>query len=131
MKVNRRNKPKNKANQASLRDISKKEKLRRILFHLELIAKIKSPILRRRVLEHFAHDKGMFDALSETCLNVTEDNLQFSSGSKKKLRKYKQCILDLATRKADKKKLMVGSGVFLPLLIPAAISAISEILSRR
>lgn len=108
-----------------------KGKLQRILYHLELIAKIKNPQLRRKVLEHFANDKAMFDALSEVCLNVAHNKISFSPSKKRILRRYKKCIVSLAQKKKGKKKLMVGSGPILSLIVPAAISLISELLRRK
>lgn len=76
-------------------------------------------------------NKSEMSSLSEICLNILAGNVPVNV---KKLRKYKNCIRKVACRKASlksKKKLLVKqSGGFLPLVIPALVSALAGMAGR-
>lgn len=68
----------------------------------------------------------------EVCLNLLAGNIP--SVNVRKLKKYKTSIRKVASRSTNlknKKRLLVNqSGGFLPLILPAAVSAIAGMLGR-
>ena len=73
-------------------------------------------------------------AISECCHNLLCGNIKISKGQKKTLTPYKTVLRTLAQKRvplSKKRDLLVqkGNGI-LSILIPAAITAISSLLSR-
>ncbi|GFR10310.1 uncharacterized protein TNCT_138061 [Trichonephila clavata] len=105
-----------------------KKSIKRSLDFLLLLSK-STPKQRHMLLQNA--DKSQIVTLSEICLNVLAGNVPVNV---KKLRRYKNCIRKVACRKVSlkaKKKLLVQqSGGFLPLLIPAVVSALAGMAGR-
>ena len=97
---------------------------------LKLLSESKTP-KRRKLLIDWASKKDI-DALSEIALNTLKGNLKLSPNVFKKIQKHKRTIRLIACKKqkiSKKKRIIKQSGGFLPLLIPAAISVVSSIVS--
>ena len=76
--------------------------------------------------------KEQIDAICECILNVCNGNIKLEEENFKKLRPYNRTFKKLLGRKlrtSDKKKIILQHGGFLPILIPAIISAIGGIIS--
>ena len=107
------------------------ENLKNCLEILKLISSVKSPILRRRLLTDYKDTDNVYNALREISHNILKKNIKLTTGQQKKLSKYSRIIEKLAKKqktKAARKKLLIQSGGFLPILIPTVISVLSEIL---
>lgn len=104
------------------------KKLKKHYHFLNYISKC-SPKERKALLG--TADKSQIACLSEICLNVLAGNVPTNV---KKLRKYKTTIRQLAKRSTcvkRKKKLLSGqTGGFLPLVIPAIVSALAGMAGR-
>lgn len=85
---------------------------------------------QRKVLLSLA-DKSQIACLSEICLNVLAGNV---NADVKKLRKYKTAIRQLSKRSTclkKKKQLLSGqTGGFLPIILPALVSALAGMAGR-
>lgn len=98
--------------------------------HLEVIASIKSTKTRNRVLNDFADNLKVYEAIREIAVNTIKRRVPLTETQKKKLRRYKKVLLSLAktkNSKITKKKLVRQSGGFLPLLIPIVSGLISAL----
>lgn len=74
--------------------------------------------------------KDNIDALSEAALNTLKGNVPLESGLKKKLKRHCSRIRQLAHKRVSrkrKKELLVQQGGFLPLLIPAVLTAVGSL----
>jgi len=98
---------------------------------LKVIAKIKNHKLRKAILREFRNDECLYRALKEIAVNTVNRNIKLTPLQIRKLRTSKKIIKQLSLKAKDRKKkrrLVVQSGGFLPILIPAVISIISEII---
>lgn len=98
--------------------------------HLEVIASIKSSRIRNKVLQEFADNLKIYDALREIALNTIKGRVPLNDNQKKKLRKYKKVFLGLAKKtnsKKAKRQLVVQSGGFMSLLIPIITGLVSAL----
>jgi hypothetical protein len=98
---------------------------------LKIISKIKDPRLRKKILIEIADD-CLYKALNEIAVNTISKKVPLNRATKTKLRKYKTHIKALASKTKNKrlqKKLVVQSGGFLPLLVPAVASILGSVLS--
>lgn len=71
--------------------------------------------------------------LSECCLNFLQQTYSTSPKNIKKLRKHKAAIRSLARRRTSlkhRRNVAIQKGGFLPLLLPAAISFLANLISR-
>lgn len=112
------------------------EKLKSQFPTLELISKIKSLKTRKLVLKEFSKNDDFCSAIREIVTNATKKNIPFTMSEKRKLKKYKSCILGLTKKRKDKKKTrdlicQTGTGVFLPIVVPLVASLLSNLLSNK
>jgi len=80
-----------------------------------------------------AATKDNIDALSEAALNTLKGNVPLHSALKSKLKRHCTKIRNLAHKGISRKKkklLLVQEGGFLPLLIPAVLTAIGSLAAR-
>jgi hypothetical protein len=85
---------------------------------------------RRKLLTDWASKKDV-DAIGEISLNALKGNVKISPSLFKKLKRKKNVLRLLASKKTNtskKKGIIKQHGGFLPFLIPAAISAVSSLL---
>jgi hypothetical protein len=104
--------------------------LKHCMSKLKIIAQIKDPNLRKKVLLNLGDD-CLYKALNEIAINTVKNKVPLTLKLKKKLRPYKSKIQKLACYTKDrrnKKRLIVQSGGFLPLLLPAVVTALGGIL---
>jgi hypothetical protein len=98
---------------------------------LKIISKIKDSRLRKKILSELADD-CIYKALHEIAINTVNKKVPLSTDVKKSLKKYKSHIQELTKRtsnRSKRKRLVVQSGGFLPLLIPAVASVLGSVLS--
>jgi hypothetical protein len=116
------------------------KRVRKHLAVLQFLAKSAKPNQAKAVLK--CADRDLVGCLCECIQNVAMGNVAIDKGRKKKLAKHKQClrqILDKGTKLKKKRKLLVQSGGFLPLLLAPIIGiagsligdAISGAINRR
>lgn len=90
-----------------------------------------NPLQRRSLLLQSSGRK--LRLISECCLNFLRESFRVPPATVTKLRPYKRVIRTLATKRSpvgERRRLLVQQGGFLPLLIPAAISFLSHLLTR-
>jgi len=99
---------------------------------LKIISKIRDSQLRKRVLSEIADD-CLYKALHEIAVNTVKRNVPLSRPAKISLRKYKFHIQNLARKTKDRKQrksLVVQSGGFLPILIPAVAAILGSLINK-
>jgi hypothetical protein len=77
--------------------------------------------------------KSEVKAICECVINTLRGNIQLKSNDLKKLRKYKNTLRSLASKKQPlykKKHLIVQHGGFLSTLLPIAVSLIGSLLMK-
>lgn len=109
--------------------------LRKYLTRFEVLAEIKSPSVRQKVIQYYASDKSFCSALREIMKNVRNGNISLNKEQKRKLRKHEKTIagfLKVKLSAKQRRRLVVqsGSGILLPLLIPLVIKAVSAIIEK-
>ena len=100
---------------------------------LLIISKIKDPNLRKKVLVEVSDD-CLYKALKEIAINTVGNKVPLTKVIKNQLKKYRKNIIDLSKNtqnKIKRKKLVVQSGGFLPILIPAIASIITTLLAKK
>ena len=98
---------------------------------LKIIARIRDLRMRKKILSEIA-DKCLYKALNEIAVNTVSKKVPLNRATKIKLRKYKTQIKALTRRtksRRSQKKLVIQSGGFLPILIPAVASILGSIIS--
>jgi hypothetical protein len=96
---------------------------------LNFIASIKDPIKRKKVLLNL-NDECLYKALREIAYNTVIKKVHLSPKNKKELQRHKLKIQKLACftkNKIQRKKLVVQSGGFLPLLMPLIVSTLASV----
>lgn len=111
------------------------ESLKKTLNFLQALTRVKDRDSREVVLKHLGDDKILYDALSEIARNYLKGNINLSTSQSKKIKRHSKVLKELCCKKNRKcakkrKELLVQSGGFLPILIPAVASIISAIISR-
>ena len=100
---------------------------------MKIISKIRDAQLRKRILSEIADD-CLYKALHEIAVNTVKRNVPLSRPAKISLRKYKLHIQNLARKTKNKKlrkRLVIQSGGFLPILIPAVASILGALLNKQ
>ena len=85
------------------------------------------PRLRKALIQHAERDQ--IDALSQITLNILRGNVSVSDAHKKKLKRYKEVIRSLASRRvslARKKQTLLKFHALLTLLIKPVIHLLDE-----
>lgn len=107
--------------------------LKKTIKLLDLIGSIKNTRMRNAILRDLSSNKDIFNSLSEICYNLAYENIRISPQDKKKLKKHKALIVELATKPRVRKKqkeLVSQSGGFLPIIIPLVTSIVGELISK-
>ena len=105
------------------------DNLKKCLGKLEMIANIKSKTLRARVLADF-FDECLFSAIREVLINLVEGNIPIPPNHKATIRRHKKTILTIANNppKRFRKQLVVQTGGFLHIVVPAIAAALASYL---
>jgi len=105
------------------------ENLKKCFGKLLVLSRIKSKHERCRVLAEIVDD-CLHKALKEIAVNTVNGNIKLTPRERRKLYKYKKLILTMAKNKAKKRhrKIVVQSGGFLPMLVPAVAALLGSIL---
>jgi hypothetical protein len=110
------------------------QNLRKCLRKLELIVSVRDIKLRQKLLEDVSCNNAIFKAIKEILLNTVNSNVPLSKTQKNKLKKYEKIMRKLACckygNKGSKKKLVMQSGGFLPILIPSVIALLTGLLNK-
>jgi len=102
---------------------------------LKTISQISDPVLLKKNLLYFMKKKKnycLYSAIHEICANTVNKNIKLNNKQKKLLLPYQTKINNLATftkNKSKRKKLILQSGGFLPILIPALASVLTTLAS--
>lgn len=112
------------------------ENLLRCIPHFTVLSKVKNINLRKKVLADMcAKDKTYCKGMKEICNNLVHGNIKLPKKMKKKLWKHRKIIRSVATvlesRNPRRKKLVIQTGGFIHLLLPAVLSTLSSILYNR
>lgn len=105
--------------------------LQKYWHRLEIIASIKRKQLRRELLKEFSKDEDFCKVLRELARNTVNRNIPLKRFHVRQLQSHKRTILALSkkkTKKSVRKKAIVQSGGFLPVLIPIVASLLGELL---
>ena len=105
---------------------------------LKVIASVKSPALRKQVLQDATRNpetlKCLYIALHELAVNTVQGHIPLRTKDKQKLRRSRQAthIKTLATpsNRYNKRRLVVQSGGWLPIVLPIAGAIISKIVDK-
>ena len=103
--------------------------LKKYLNVLEFISKIKDKRVREGVLKQYANFDDFYQALYEIAINLVNKNFPLSNEIKKKFKPHKQKILSLTRNNKSarvRRKKVIQTGGFLPLLIPLLLSLLSQ-----
>lgn len=109
------------------------ENLRKCLPELISVLKLK-PKQKLKKLQELGLQECFYLALHEGAINMVKNRVPLSRIQISKLRKYKSRIKDLACYKEQRKarlKRVVQVGGYIQWFLPAIISAISAILSKK
>lgn len=93
--------------------------------HLLYTLKDSNGLLQKQIIRHSKPE--LVKSICEICVNTLNGNLKLSKMKMKKLKRYKKEIRIMAQPKVSllrKKKVLVQTGGFLPLLIGALISSV-------
>ena len=111
-----------------------KTKSHKVLQHkdfLSLLARSKSKAQQRKLLDFASKDQ--IHSLLEIILNLKKNKINLNKSQKRKLAKYKKAFrILLASKQLSKQKQILnqtGTG-FLPLLLPAVVSAVAGLLKK-
>lgn len=107
--------------------------LRACIEKLRMIAAIRDPELRRKVLTSLADD-CLYKALNEIAINTVARKVPLTLKQKRRLRKFKVKIQNLTCKtnsNRKRKQLVAQSGGFLPILIPAIASVITSLIASK
>ena len=88
---------------------------------------------RKKVLSDIGQDPTIYHALREIAHNTIKGNVKLNNNQKLKLKRHNKTLKALCVNckcAKKRKKLVVQSGGFLPLLIPAVAGLISSIISK-
>ena len=100
---------------------------------IKTLADIENLKIRRLMLKEFSKDPDFCEAVREIATNFINKNVILGDQDKKKLRKYKQCIICLSQKHkscAQRMKAIqqTGTGIFLPVVLPLVLSAIADLI---
>lgn len=101
---------------------------------LKIVSKL-SQKNRNNILKELGGEKTVYNAFHEIAHNTLKGNYKLSKPQLKKLKPHnnvlkKLCIKSNRNCCKKRKKLIVQSGGFLPILIPAIATILSSIISR-
>lgn len=110
------------------------ETLQKSIKLLEVISAVKKKSLREQILKDLSKNDELFDAISEISKNTVTGRLKLTEKQKSVLKKYKKVLIEMAMKpkgKRKRKKLIVQTGGFLPILIPTIATLLAVILTRK
>jgi len=103
-------------------------------FHfLNLLSKIKNEKKRKDLLKEISDDDTIFSALSEIARNQVKGNIKLNKKQSHHLKKHSKTIKGFCCKKIPlnkRRKLIVQSGGFLPILLPLVAGVLGSILNR-
>lgn len=105
--------------------------LQNCLKELDLIAKIKKPSVTKQVLSDVCDNECIYKALKEIAVNIVNRKVKLSYQQKKDLKRFGIIIKKLSSdqsSKLNRRKLVVQSGGALPILIPAVIALLTNLI---
>lgn len=104
--------------------------LRKSLPLLNVVSRMKKR-KRNVILNEIAGEDILYNALREIAHNTLKGNVKLNNDQKRKLKPYNNTLKNLCIKhKCSKrrKKLVIQSGGFLPILIPAITGLISSLI---
>ena len=106
------------------------ENLRKCFPKLEVLAQIKSKKSRRQTLSAMSDD-SLYHAIKEIISNLLQKNIKLTRNQRRSLSRCKKTIVTIAKHKgkANRKHIVVQSGGFLHILIPAVAAVLGSVLN--
>ena len=108
------------------------QSVRKTLPLLKTISKL-SKANRSKILSEVGGEDAVYKALREIAHNTIKGNVKLNNYQKAKLKPHARTLRNLCTSNKclkRRKKLVVQSGGFLPILIPAVASLISSLVAK-
>ena len=108
------------------------QSVRKTLPLLKTISKL-SKANRNKVLSELGGEDVIYKALREIAHNTIKGNVKLDNSQKAKLKPHTKTLRSLCTSNKclkRRKKLIIQSGGFLPILIPAVASLISSLIAK-
>lgn len=105
--------------------------LRKSLPLLKVMSRLKTKN-RQNILSEVSNEDTLYNALREIAHNTLKGNVKLNSIQKKKLKPYSKTLKGLCDKpkcRRRRQKLIVQSGGFLPILIPAITGLLSSIIA--
>lgn len=104
------------------------QNLQNCINELQLVAKMKSRAAQKKLLKQLAKENCFYNAIKEIAVNVADSNIPLNADLKKKIRKHRHIIRELAKRSKRKNiKAVIQSGGALSLLIPLVTALLSTL----
>ena len=105
---------------------------------LKVIASVRNPTLRKQVLQDATRNsetlKCLYMALHELAVNTVKGHIRLPSKDKNKLRRARQGnhikALAKPSNRRNKRRLVVQSGGWLPIVLPIAGAIVSKLVDR-
>jgi len=90
---------------------------------------------RKRILTDLSGDQTAYDAIHEIAFNTIKGNVKLKKSQKAKLKKHQKVLKKFCCLKSKKNikkrlQLLIQSGGFLPILIPAVAAILTSILNK-
>jgi len=99
--------------------------LKKYLNQLKFFVGIKNKNVRDQILKQWCNDDNFFNAVKEIVENTMKKTLPIKARERRMLKKYKNTLSEFikpSIPKRKRKKLVIQSGGFLPILIPILTS---------
>lgn len=105
--------------------------LKKCMNKLNFLASIKNDTLRKKILKSIS-DECLFKAINEIAKNYNTGNIKIHPIKRNKMKKFDRLIKKLGNdkiKKSTRRRLMLQSGGFLPILIPALTSILTSLIN--
>jgi len=103
------------------------QNLKNVIKTLDMVARVRGKKKREALLRGMNSDPNIYMALQEIAYNTINKNIRLTETHHKRLRGYKRLLLELANgiKAKYKKRVVVQSGGFLPVLIPLVLAILN------
>lgn len=103
------------------------DNLRRALPILQFVSEVTNKRLRTLILKELSKKPHIYKAIKELVTNTMKQNIKLPHGAKIKLKKHAGRLQQFTKKSVSKRKLVVQSGGFLPILIPLLASLLKNL----
>lgn len=103
--------------------------LRRRLYILSVVGQIKSPILRKAVLNEFLRDDSVFNAIREIAINTLEGKVPINKRKLRGCRQGLECVAK-ATKRTRRRAVSKLKGGFWSYLVPVVFDLLRQAVTK-